>query len=80
MTSREDKVIAVLRGDPALKRAKRKGIEMVVYLSEGTYTIQVNNKTLTTAPGDAAAARADADARAARMEDLTGKTVTVTIY
>lgn len=77
-----DSAIAILKGTAGAKRAPRKGTEISVYLEDpcGAYTIAVNGKVLAMGAGGRDAATKDAEARAARLQALTGKPVTIAIH
>lgn len=79
-TKHLDTAIAILKGNPAAKRAPRKAqVEIEVFASGGTYTVTSNGKTVEEGAGDAAYAKERADARADAIRKL-GKTVTVYVY
>lgn len=75
----QDKVLEVLRGTGRGKRASRFG-SLDLYLREGGYLIQVGGKTIVDKEGTVEEAKKDAEERAERMRDLTGKSVVVNIY
>lgn len=75
----QDKVLEVLQGNGRGKRAPRFGT-MDVYLREGGYLIQYGGKTLVDAEGTVEEAKKDAQDRAERLRDRTGKAVVVNIY
>lgn len=75
----QDKVLEVLKNDGRGKRAPRYG-KLDVYIREGGYLIQAGGVTLVDKDGTKEEAVEEAKARAARMRDLTGKSVVITVY
>lgn len=79
-TKHLDTAIAILKGSPAAKRATRKAqVELEVWVTNGTYMIVSNGKTLEEGPGDDAVAKQHAEARAAAIRAL-GKTAIIYTY
>lgn len=75
----QDKVLDVLRGTGRGKRAPRFG-SLDLYLREDGYLIQVGGRTIVDQAGTVEEAKKDAQDRAERMRDLTGKSVVVNVY
>lgn len=79
-TKHLDTAIAILRGNPAAKRAPRKAqVEINVYVDSKGYMVQMNGRVLEQGTGDAVYATARAEARAESIRKL-GKTVVISVY
>lgn len=75
----QDKVLEVMRGNGRGKRPPRFG-SVDLYLRDGGYLIQVGGKTLVDQEGTVEEAKKDAQERADRLTERTGKTVPVNTY
>jgi hypothetical protein len=80
-TKHLDAAIAILRGTPAVKRAKRPTHIVDAHMASlNTYTVHINGRLVHTGDGDLTAAHAEALRRAAKVQAITGKAASVHVY